>query len=77
LLVTEGSTRRVLLATGLVATVKAETGKTAGNVGGDSKGFGNPSKAANVGSKTSKGSWLIAGGVSVFKLVVSEGLSRR
>jgi hypothetical protein len=66
----------VLLATGLVATtgaVTAETGKTARIAGGDSKGFGNPSKAAAVGSKTSTGSWLVAGSVSVFKLVVSEG----
>jgi hypothetical protein len=42
-------------------------------IGGDSKGFGNPSKAAAVGSKTLTGSWLVAGSVSVFKLVGSEG----
>jgi hypothetical protein len=50
-----------LLATGLVATkgtVKAEEGKTAGIAGGNSEGFGNPSKAAKVGSKPLKGSWL-------------------
>jgi hypothetical protein len=64
-----------VLATGLVATtvsVNAETGKTAGIADGDSKGFGTPSKAAAVGSKTSTGSWLVARSVSVFKLVASE-----
>jgi hypothetical protein len=68
--------RIVLLATGLVATtgaVTAETGKTARIAGDDSKGFDNPSKAAVVGSKTLTGSWLVAGSVSVFKLVGSEG----
>jgi hypothetical protein len=76
LLLTRGPSRRVVLATGLVATtgaVTAETGKTARIAGGDSKGFGNPSKAAAVGSKTLTGSWLVAGSVSVFKLVGSEG----
>jgi hypothetical protein len=65
----------VLLATGLVATTGAVTaaiGKTTRIAGGDSKGFGNPSKAAAVGSKTLTGSWLVAGSV-VFKLVWSEG----
>jgi hypothetical protein len=69
LLFTEGSTRRVLLATGLIAT----TGAVKGIAGGDSKGFGNPSKAANIGSKTLTGSWMVAVVVSVFQLVVSEG----
>jgi hypothetical protein len=64
LLFKTGATKRVLLATGMVA--KAEmAGKTfacmTGIAGGDSDGSTVPSTAANVGSKRKTGFWLVAG----------------